>query len=199
MKDYIFFPLVLCTALGLVFAAAWSPDDALPTGSVSGADTDYRIIRVDGLDLNRFQAGKDAEQYLARDGEDATLFVRAKGEDFPGAPDAGPHFRLASDLETAFSGRKVRINVRARSANADGAEAIEIAYMAGPEGRTRWQKFDLSDRFSNYAFNFDVPKAEFSQGFDFIGIRPVVSPAGNAIEIESLTLVNLSLWRQAAR
>ncbi|MEM7662280.1 MAG: hypothetical protein AAF292_08510 [Pseudomonadota bacterium] len=198
MKDYIFFPLVFCLAVLLVGLALQTSGDSLPTGSVSGADTDYRIIRVDGLDLNRFDAGEDAVRLLARSDTGIVLQVRATGEDFPGSPDAGPHFRLAADLETAFSGRPVRVNVRARSPDIDGAEALEIAYMAGPEGRTRWQRFELTERFSNYAFNFNVPEAQFSQGFDFIGIRPVISDAGTSIEIESLTLVNLSLWRQAA-
>jgi len=191
--------MVVCLAVLLVGLALRRPANDLPTGSVSGADTDYRIIRVDGEDLNRFDAGEDAVRILGQSDARTTLLVRATGEDFPGSPDAGPHFRLASDLETAFSGRQVRVNVRARMAEQDGSEALEISYMAGPEGRTRWQRFDLTDRFSNYAFNFDVPEAEFDQGFDFVGIRPVISPGGTSIEIESLTLVNLSLWRQASR
>lgn len=183
----------------LVGLALRTPGNNLPTGSVSGADTDYRIIRVDGDDLYRFDAGEDAVRYLSGSETRTTLLIRATGEEFPGSPDAGPHFRLAPDLETAFSGRQVRVNVRARSPGVDGADALEVAYMAGPEGRTRWQRFELTEQFSNFAFNFNVPVAEFNQGFDFIGIRPVIGSGGASIEIESLTLVNLSLWRQAAR
>lgn len=198
MKDYIFFPMILCLAVLLVGLALRTSGDDLPTGSVSGANTNYRVIRVDGEDLNRFDAGEEAVRFLRRSESDPVLVVRATADEFPGSPDAGPHFRLAADLQTAFSGRQVRVNIRARSAEVDGAKALEIAYMAGPEGRTRWQRFNLNDKFSNYAFNFNVPVAQFEQGFDFVGIRPVINPGETSIEIESLTLVNLSLWRQAA-
>ena len=196
----MFFPLAFVLAAALVWLAFQIPQRQLRTGAVSGANTDYRVIRVAGDDLYRFVPGEEAERVLARsEGGDTVLLVRATGDEFPASPDVGPHFRLAADLETAFSGQPVRVNVRARSALAQGADAIEVSYMAGPEGRTRWQRFEIGSEFSNYSFDVNVPKAEADQGFDFVGIRPVISTDGKAIEIESLTLVNLSLWRQAAR
>lgn len=199
LSDRIFYPLVFVAACTLVWLALRSPANTLPTGAVSGADTDYRVIRVAGADLNRFEAGSEAEGQLRRGSTDFTLLIQANTEAFPAAPDAGPHFRLASDLETAFSGRRIRITVRARSSETNGASALEINYLAGPEGRSGWRKFDLGPDFSNYTFDFMVPEAEAEQGFDFIGVRPVIGSKTNRIEIESLTLINLSLWHQTIR
>lgn len=196
MNDRIFFPLALLVAISLVWLAIWEPGAALPDGSVSGAATDYRVIRVAGPDLNRFEAGPAARKRVSQGADGLVLTVSATDASFARDPEGGPHFRLAPDIEAAFSGRLVRVNVRARSAGSAGATAFEMAYSTGPEGRSRWQRFDLTPSFANYAFDYEVPAGQAGLGVDFIGIRPVPSPDATSIEIESLMLVNLTLWRQ---
>lgn len=170
---------------------------ALPTGSISGADTDYRIIRVSGVDLNRFIPSNYAQYAIIASGSGPILRVSPAQDFFPKNPDSGPHFRLAPDLETVFSGRELRISVRARSPEQNGAPAIEINYSAGPEGQSGWHRFPLEPNFRNYSFEFTVPPANQDQGVDFLGIRPVGNGTDTHVEIESLTLVNLHLWRNA--
>ncbi len=196
MNDRTFFPLALLLAAGLVWLALREPGRSLPDGSVSGAGSDYRVIRVAGPDLNRFEAGPEARSDVSQGEDGFILTVSATGPSFADAPDRGPHFRLAPDIETAFAGRLIRVNLRARSAGTGGAAAFEMAYSTGPEGRSQWQRFDLTPQFANYAFDFQVPEAKAEQGVDFVGIRPVASPGAGAVEIESLMLVNLTLWRQ---
>ncbi|MEL6325061.1 MAG: hypothetical protein AAGJ29_07685 [Pseudomonadota bacterium] len=191
----MFYPLAAVLAAVMVWLALLEDAGELPSGSVSGADTDYRVIRVYGPDLNRFQPTPALSKQLVQDRAGLILRLQPSGNNFPDAPEAGPHFRLAPDLATAFAGRTVRVNVRARRTGDDGASALEVSYSLGPQARSRWQRFDLSEKFANYQFDYAVPQTDEDFGVDYVGIRPVVAADAGSIEIESLTLVNLTLWR----
>lgn len=197
MTDTVFFPVAAFIAITMVALAMRQPSGALPTGSVSGADTNYRIIRVNGVELNRFISGEYADYAIVPTDSGPALRVAATRDFFPANADSGPHFRLAPDLETVFSGQELRISVRARSTSKDGATAFELNYFAGPEGQSGWKRFTLQPGFNNYSFEFTVPLANQDQGVDFLGIRPVIGAKGSGIEIESLTFVNLQLWRNS--
>lgn len=197
MTDTVFFPLAGLIAIVMVSLAFRQSGSALPTGSISGADTDYRIIRVSGIDLNRFKPSEYAEYAIVPTDTGPVLRVSATQDFFPGNPDSGPHFRLAPDLETVFSGKELRISVRARSTIEAGAAQFEVNYSTGPEGQSGWKRFQLQRNFQNFSFEFTVPPANQDQGVDFLGIRPVINGNKSSIEIESLTFVNLHLWRNA--
>lgn len=179
----------------MVSLAMRQPSGALPTGSISGGNTTYRIIRVTGVDLNRFIPSEYADYAIVPTEAGPALRIVATDQFFPANADSGPHFRLAPDLETIFSGRELRISVRARSTATGGASSFEVNYFSGPEGQSGWQRFALQPEFTNYSFTFNVPVANQDQGVDFFGIRPVIDANGSSIEIESLTFVNLHLWR----
>ena len=195
MTDAIFFPLAGLIAIVMVSLAMGQSGGALPTGSVSGANTDYRIIRVSGLDLNRFVQSDYSEYAIIPTEVGPILRISPTQGFFPANPDKGPHFRLAPDLETVFSGQDLRISVRARAPAMDGAAQFEINYFSGPEGHSGWRRFELQPHFKNFSFEFTVPKANQDLGVDFLGIRPVIDGEGGGLEIESLTFVNLRLWR----
>ena len=195
MTDTVFFPLAALLAIVMVSLAIRQPSGALPTGSVSGADTDYRFVRVSGLDLNRFIAGEYSDYAIVPTDAGPALRISPKADFFPDNADGGPHFRLAPDLETVFSGKDLRINIRARASETNGAAYFEANYFAGPEGQSGWQKFALQTDFKNYSFEFTAPLAEQDQGVDFLGIRPVIGDKGATMEVESLTFINLHLWR----
>ncbi len=197
MTDTIFFPLAGLIAIAMVSLAMRQSGGALPTGSVSGADTDYRIIRVAGVELNRFVPSDYTDYAIVSTDSGPVLRITPTQDFFPANPDSGPHFRLAPDLETVFSGRELRISVRVRSTAQDGATQFELNYFAGPEGQSGWRRFQLGPNFQNFSFEFTVPTANQDQGVDFLGIRPVIDGKGAGIEIESLTFVNLHLWRNA--
>ena len=195
MSDTVFFPVAAMVAIAMVSLAMRQPSGALPTGSVSGADTNYRIIRVSGVNLNRFVSSEYSEYAIVPTESGPALRIFPTGDFFPANPDSGPHFRLAPDLETVFSGKDLRISIRARTTAEDGAASFEFNYFAGPEGQSGWQRFALQPEFRNFSFEFTVPLANQDQGVDFLGIRPVIGDRGSGIEIESLTFVNLQLWR----
>ena len=197
MTDTVFFPLAGLIAVLMISLAMRQPGGALPTGSISGADTDYRIIRVGGVELNRFVPSEYADYAIVPTDSGPVLRITPTQDFFPANADSGPHFRLAPDIETVFSGRELRVSVRARSTAEDGAAQFELNYFAGPEGQSGWQRFQLEPNFKNFSFEFKVPAAKQDQGVDFLGIRPVIDAKGAGIEIESLTFVNLHLWRNA--
>ena len=159
---------------------------------VSGANTDYATITVAGTQLNRFIPKQSLTMAACNADETYVLALRAIDDSFPPSPDIGPHFRIAPDIEVAFSNNKIRVIVRARSSPVDGAAAFEANYFTGLEGGSGWQSFTLSDTYQDHAFDYTVPQAGEAQGVDFLGIRPIVDTAQTGIEIESVTFLNLA-------
>lgn len=193
MPDKIFFPFMAAIIIGMVWLASQRSPDACPTGSVSAANTDYVTIKISGPQLNRFLSGQTLSKAQCRADSDYLLTLTALALDFPSSPDAGPHFRLAPDIEVAFSNRKVRISMRARATAQNGASGFQANYHTGPEGASGWVSFPLTKVFEDYTFDYQVPPADQDQGVDFLGIRPISVTVGDAFEIESLTFLNLSL------
>ena len=54
MTDRVFFPLVALIAVAMVVIAAWRPPETCPTGSISVSSTYYKVIPINGVQLNRF-------------------------------------------------------------------------------------------------------------------------------------------------
>lgn len=177
----------------LVWLALQTFGDELPTGSVSGADTNYARIVVEGTQLNRLMPQNEVLATLSKAESGIVLNLRPIDAFFPLNADAGPHFRLAPDLEVAFSAQPIRVTLRARSASQNGAPALEAIYLAGPEGNSGWQRFMLTSDFQDYTFTYVTPKASVERGVDFLGIRPVVEGQNGAIELEQVIFENLSL------
>lgn len=193
LTDRIFFPLIACIAIALVLLAMQRSESPLPTGSVSGAKTNYLDVRIDGVQLNRFIPDQ-MDMSLIPIGDNYILDLSAASGDFPSAVNAGPHFRLAPDLEVAFSGQKLQITVRARASAETGAEAFEVNYLSGPEGSSGWQTFPLTPDFTDYHFQFRAPLASQERGVDFLGIRPLVEDGSKPVDmqVESVTFLNIS-------
>lgn len=177
-------------AAGLVMFAMRTDADACPDGSLSAADTNYRIIRYAGTQLNRFMPGDGlVKNTCTADSEYTLKLLDASNNDetgFPDAPSAGPHFRLAPDVEFAFSDQNVRITLRARASNGQSISPFEMNYSTGPEGNSGWRLFSLTQEFRDHSFDYQIPEAAQDRGVDFLGIRPVIT-GGTGMEIESLT------------
>lgn len=192
MNDRVFFPLVLLVSILLVWLSMQTFGDELPKGSISGANTDYTRITVEGPQLNRLIKQEEIETTLTTTPTGTVLTVRPVDAFFPSAADAGPHFRLAPDIEVAFSAQPLLITLRARAAPENGAPSVEMNYLAGPEGQSGWQRFELGPEFQDYSFTYKTPVASQDRGVDFLGIRPVVDGEASGIEIESLSFQNLA-------
>ena len=115
MRDRFFFPAALALVVMMVFLAIRPGIGALPSGPVAGDGAHYDKITIEGDYLHKVFAGGNARTELV-DGPDnkVLLFVEAETGALRDEPELGPHFRLAADIETQFSGMTVRITVRAR-------------------------------------------------------------------------------------
>ena len=195
MKDRIFFPLALLLAVGMVALAVAPGVGRLPTGPIAGDGQNYNKITVADKYLNKVIAGGDAVTRLeSGPGGRKQLYIEADAGVLNDAPELGPHFRLAADLELQFSGFRVRCTVRARPADDHGAMQMQANYSAGRVGESGWQVFDLQPGFQDYSFEYDVPLIEGDQGVDYFAIRPVVPDKSRALIVEQVTFERLIRW-----
>ena len=197
MKDRIFFPLALLLAAGMVGLAILPGVGRLPSGAVTGDGQNYDEITVTGDYLNKIIAGGDATTRLIDGpGGRKQLYIEAEAGMLDAAPELGPHFRLAADMEVQFSGFTVRCTVRARPADTRGALQIEANYSAGRVGESGWQVFDLQRDLQEFSFEYDVPLAEGDQGVDYFGIRPVVPEKSRAVIVDEVKFQRLGRWAE---
>jgi hypothetical protein len=197
MKDRIFFPLALLVAAGMVAVAIMPGVGRMPAGPVTGDGKNYSEITVSGAYLNKIIAGGDAETRLIDGpGGRKQLYIEAEAGALDVAPELGPHFRLAADMEVQFSGFTIRCTVRARPADTRGALQMEANYSAGRVGDSGWHVFDLSRDFQDFSFEYDVPVAEGDQGVDYFGIRPVVPEKSRALIVEEVRFERLGRWAE---
>ena len=172
----------------MVVLAIWPAIGRLPDGAVTGDGSNYDLITVDGEFLNKVLAGGDATTELARDSDgDYLLYIEAQAGLLGPDPEEGPHFRLASDLEVQFSGRRIRCTVRMRPADQKGAMQAKVNYSVGRDGDSGWQVFDLAQGFEDFSFEYVVPDHIGDQGFDYFAIRPVVPEKSRALLVERIT------------
>ncbi|MFN7163538.1 MAG: hypothetical protein ACK4P2_01855 [Hyphomonas sp.] len=192
MRDRIFFPLAGLLVVLMIILALQPGIGRLPTGAVAGDGVNYDRIVIEGAYLNKVIAGGDARTRLLRTPERGyVLQIETEAGALQEAPELGPHFRLAPDLEVQFSGRRIRVTVRARPADNRGAMEMQANYSAGRVGESGWRKFALQPGFTDFTFEFEVPVATGEQGVDYFGVRPVVPEKQRAILIEQITLERL--------
>lgn len=197
MKDRIFFPLAFLVAAGMVALAVSPGIGRLPEGAVTGDGQHYDRIVIADAYLNKVIAGGNAVTRL-QDGPGGKkqLYIEVDAGSLDLAPELGPHFRLAADLEQQFSGFTIRCTVRARPADDHGATQIQTDYSAGRVGESGWQVFDMMLGSEDYSFEYDVPLIEGDQGVDYFGIRPVVPDKSRALIVEQVTFERLGRWAQ---
>lgn len=191
MRDKIFFPLAALLVAIMVALAVQPGVGRLPTGAVAGDGLNYRRIAIEGAYLNKVIAGGDAITRLVRDGQTYLLYIEVAEGALSDAPELGPHFRLAADIETQFSGRRIRITARVRPADARGAEQVQLNYSAGRVGESGWQVFGLQPGFTDVSFEYDVPLIQGDQAVDYFAIRPVVPDKARALVVQHIIFERL--------
>ncbi len=194
MSDRVFFFGAFAVA-GLMLALALLPGfNALPSGPVSGGNTDYSKIEVSGTQLNRLVAGGDSLISLKKVDGETVLRIEVTADALSEGPLQGPHFILATDLETVFSGRNVKITVRARAADSHGAEGIRLNYALGNAAASGWQEFQMTRQFQDVSFTYNVPVRSVGHepGYDYFAIRPVVPEKQRAVYVSSVTFEPVS-------
>jgi hypothetical protein len=192
MRDRIFFPLAGLLVILMVFLALQPGIGRLPTGAVAGDGVNYDRIVIDGSYLNKAIAGGDAQTELLRTpGGGFTLQVFAAAVALKDAPELGPHFRLAPDIELQLAGRKIRVTARVRPADQRGAMEVKLNYSTGRAGESGWRTFALQPGYSDVSFEYTLPPATGEQGVDYIAFRPVVPEKQRGLLVERITLERL--------
>lgn len=192
MRDRIFFSLAGVLVLAMIFLGLQPGIGRLPDGPVAGDGLNYNRIVIDGPYLNKVVAGGDARTRILRTPERGYLLeIEAAVDALPAEPELGPHFRLAPDIELQFSGRKIRVTLRVRPSDDQGAMEMKANYSAGRSGQSGWQEFALQPGFTDFSFEYDVPPATGEQGVDYLGIRPVVPEKQRGIVVERIILERL--------
>ena len=187
MSDRVFFSLIFLLAALMVTAAARPGSDDLPRGPVGGADSDYRTVTVEGLQLNRIIAGGDAAMGLVERAGEPVLKIESLAGTQKRDPIKGPHFELDSDLERVFSDHDVEITMMVRPTERKGAHSFQANYSAGRPGESGWQTFDMIPDWREYSFIYRVPEKLGENAFDYLGIRPVVPEDTRSILIKRIT------------
>jgi hypothetical protein len=169
----------------------WRQPQCGPFGGAEGPE-DYSLIILQGSDLCRMEAYLGYDLSLEND----VLTIRADHD--ANLPDVqrNAHFRLGPDLETVYSGHKVRISVTVKPTDGGGAEAFEFNYSAGKAGNTGWIRFDLKPDWETYTAEVDIPRKmlENNVALDYISVRPVVPEKTRGIELREIRFRRLGQW-----
>lgn len=195
IRDRFFFSAALALVAMMIFLAIRPGIGALPAGPVTGDGVNYDKITIEGDYLHKVFAGGNARtEIMDRSGQKALLLISAATGALRDEPELGPHFRLAADIETQFSGMTIRVTVRARPTDDAGAMQFAANYSAGRVGESGWRVFDLKPEFSDFSFEYDVPRMEGDQAVDYIGIRPVVPDKARALLVERIMFERIGPW-----
>ena len=194
LKDIVFYPLIAAVAGAMVLASmylGWQQPQCGPFGGADGPE-DYSLIVLNGQDLCRMQGYLGYELDL----EDSVLTIRAEQEAIYADVQQNAHFVLGPDLETVYSGHKLRVSLTVKPTDGAGAEAFEFNYSAGKAGDTGWIRFDLKPEWETYTAEIDVPRKllENSVSLDYLAVRPVVPEKTRGIELSEIRFRRLGQW-----
>lgn len=190
MRDTLFFPLATILAGVFVFTALQPFVDRPPRGPLSGGGRNAEDVTVQGRELNRFLPGNyDGIKIITPPGGgDQVLQITRTVDEVYESPRSGPNIVLAEDLEWAFESRPVEVVITARSAGDFPASKFEADYLARPDAESGWQTFDLTPEFKPYSFTYKVPARGPTEGYDYIGVRPVVPDKHRVMEVKSIRI-----------
>ena len=191
MNDKFFFPAVIFFAILMVIGALLVERDTWPEGPIGGASSgDYGIISIAGADLHRIEGLSENSSFRVRR---KVLKLTTGSTSHPDDPTLGPHFKLDSDIEVAFSGQTVRSYIEARSLS--GAD-LEVIYSTGEFGDSGWKRFELTDEWTSFRFDYNAPPRSDGDpiGIDYFGIRPVGGTLPAIVEIREIEFRRLGEW-----
>jgi hypothetical protein len=189
MKDRFFFPAAAAVAAAMILLALQPFSDRPPRGPLSGGGRNAEDVVLEGRELHRFIAGETGALSVEPNEEGVDMLTLSLGGGAEYAdPRAGPHVALAEDLEFAFENRPVEVTIVARSKGEFAAGAFEAAYLARPGQDSGWRRFELTPDFASYVFQWTTPPRGSSQGYDFIGVRPVAPDNRRTLDIRSVRI-----------
>lgn len=171
LKDFIFYPLAMIIVIGMViYAISFGSNTTL---------TDVEIWKkgyvMSGEDLTRLaaQPGTQAKFVAASGAQPAyarltsTVARASLPTDKPGifAP-------LGPEYERAFSTRKLRLTITARTSTIQGLEHFDMGYFTAGSGDSRWIRKALKDEWEDYVMEFTPGALTAQVGLDHFSMWP---------------------------
>ncbi|GLQ21083.1 hypothetical protein ACFFUB_07025 [Algimonas porphyrae] len=108
-----------------------------------------------------------------------------KGE---GPASIGVFLTLGPDYERAFSGRRLRVTLRARAPRIDALEQFESAYYPMESRRSDWFQFNLGPDWQDYTFDFMPPITDNPPNVDLLAIFPGVAGESRQMDLAALNI-----------
>ncbi|MBC6402057.1 MAG: hypothetical protein GDA39_05170 [Hyphomonadaceae bacterium] len=184
MKDWLFYPVcTLVVGAIIVFAMSFSTEyDVDPSGG----------LVVEGEALRNLTAAPGTLIELDSDlsGSDvyAVMSANARKED---APSAGIFVALSPGYQKVFFGHPVRFSVEARSGTDNGSDSFEFAFFS-PKSASGWRKFELTDEFKRYGFEFTPENIQIDYRGAYFGIWPDETGDGRTVHVRRMWIERIN-------
>ncbi len=182
MKDWQFYPLIIAFVVAMV-AYALSLADYDNAARASG-------LTLEGESLSGLYAAEGLSYSIASEINNpaayAVLSAHVSREKAPKS--AGIFVTLGPKDEKAFAGQLLRITVTARKGRTAPLERFDAAYFTAGAGDSAWQTFELSNEFSDYAFEFTPNFPTGDPGNDFVGIWPDVDGEERTMDVKAISI-----------
>lgn len=174
MKDWLFFPIIILVVCAMVyFALNWGdgPREGRPDEGwvVQGADLDGLVaspgtfVTMKGVDSAILRADFTADQQ----------------------PSQGVFTTLAGSFAKSYSGKKLKLTIRAKAADDNPATKFQMAFLIVPaiKGRFGWRDFALTDEFQDFTVTTKLGTFDVNDPVIYFGVWPDAEGKGGQIEV----------------
>jgi len=191
LKDRFFYPLALALIAGMI----WFALSRAQISDIISADVCKSGYTVEGEDLALLVAGPGTNyDYFAaqRDNAAYVSLYSHIARDLADPPSAGVFAPIGYQYAQVFHGKTIRMTIRAKAGRRNPLKSFDAGYFSIAAGATKWQTFDLTNRFQDFSFDFSPRKAEITQDIDYFGIWPGVEGKQTTMDVEKFQVTILS-------
>lgn len=191
LKDRFFYPLALALIAGMI----WFALSRAQLSDIISADVCKSGYTVEGEDLAFLQAGPGTNyNYFApqRDNPAYVSLYSHIARDKANPPSAGVFVSIGYQYAQVFHGKTIRMTIRARAGRRNPLDNFDAGYFSLAAGTTDWQRFDLTDNYQDYSFDFSPRKTEATLDIDYFGIWPGVEGKQTTMDVEKFQVTILS-------
>lgn len=182
LPDWAFLPLAAGLAAALIVLAL-----NLSPGNGTAVVSDTGFV-VQGEALADLVAGPGTSYRFdpaAPEGPAARIRASASFE-LAGNLSAGVAAFAPTEFETRISGRRIRVEIEARTAGTDGQQTIMIAYFIVGHGGTGWREVTIGPEYSTVQIEWDGMEFPPSQYTEAIGVWPDVDGQNREILVRRM-------------
>jgi len=110
----------------------------------------------------------------------------------------GAYVEIPADVAMRFSGRKVRVTIRARQPGSSPATTFYATYSTSDAGNSGLRPLGpLTNNIADYSFVYDVPQASF-YGTDVVGVYADTDVTGSGVEASRIIVQDATEAEAAA-